>query len=1560
MSQLKKILSLAMVIIMAFSIVGIATEEVTSSPTVIYTNGTDGTNWGDNYAYINTLTLSGAEVKYYEWDKNNCKVKLSEDTPDDAEIELSFSVAGSFSSAFSSATLNGTNIKSAKKGTLILESGKGTAEIYFKGIRSGATKTISIEVTSTEPPVCTMTEDNKEAYCGLETTIELEQYFIGAEIYYLVNENGEKEELDGKKYSFTPSEEGTYILTFSASNEIGGDCPDTVAVTVTATAIENGIWIRQETSNGSLDYVTFTDENNNVIEGIDASIEGTAITVILPRTVETGSKIKANFSLTQTDGLPFISASNAFNQGKGSTTQYTSTISLGSATKTLYLYNSVPKAVSNTYTTYTVNYIIENEIPTLAEGQDEISSAELVAGSAYTLDLSSVFSDADGDELTYTVKINEEEAVPADANYRFIPTVGGVYTLQFFANDGMKTSEEYFTVTLNVANSNVNYDMTVMLPSDIVPIFHITDGYDENGTDILGNTLISVAGEETDGYIPYSVSIPENISVISVRDASYGGMTIPASSGSTVKLSKVHAGIIDLGDRAVSGTVSVSYGTYKASGVEDKFLLETEKEYTLTATPSDTSIYNSVSETLTLSEDTDTVNLKVSYKNPRTIIATTGADVKLFKFGSNYHIHTVFEPLATVDNADGTSTHYFAADGSLSYRVSMEGKITKAGYLTRNSETVLYTEEDALPTGRVNYATAGTDASTVADDSLLININQKNHLSLSVGQTKTIKAYRAWEIVNNTTMNHIIQPDFNFSIISGEDVVSLTPYENQPMTNSSGNWRTLTAIGEGTAVIEVTYDSIMIDGSSYSGFYGASDPARTGLFVVTVGENASNVDFGIECKTSAGSVAYNETNAKPWDSEFDTLYFFGENGEIKFSPTAENANITEVAISADKGVNYTVLEGIDGIYTAPIVSGNNIIRVTTDSGVAYQIVRGDKIELSVKNLTNPDNPVAAGDTISLKLVGLHTPVPKISGTFNPGYSGNTDGDSKVHIRYSFDEETISSTGKQYDFSLNGTTMEFTVPSDSEEEEFMLTDGYIGVGVIGVTGFSDDGDTHRNIPDSGGNTRDNKTTFTTRSLLPDITVSIGMLPSDNTAPFIRETAPKTATLNLGGTYAISMSRVFTDRDGDDMNYTAKVGEGESSQIDEYYKFTPDATGTYTIVFTANDGKVNSDSHTITLTVKERETSSTKPSLEFDIEDDEIEGYVKISFVDKGKRVEDEENINYPNALGTIISSTQVPFAEGDTVADVTLRLLDAKGFTYQHTGATRDGFYLSSIGDFTHKGIDYDSFGEFDAGSGSGWMITLNKTFIKYGASDFEVANGDVIKWQYTCQLGADIGDDFYSDKLPASKTDKEEKEEQKSEQENEPEKEEFSETTFADVKKDEWYYESVKYVYENNLMQGTGKGFEPDSKMSRAMLVTVLYRIANPEEKAYNHNFDDVSSGEWYSDAVSWATEKGVVNGISDTEFAPNTDVTREQMAVIIYRFAKIMGYDVSGKANITTFEDKNDISDFAFDAVAWANKSELVNGTSDKTLSPKDTATRAQVATILMRFCENVAKQLQ
>ena len=1055
----------------------VTTVNVQLAPVVIYKNGTDGSNWGDSYAYINELRLGGAIVDSYSWDGNNCTVKLNPQTADNGEIELSFSVGGTMTRWFNAATLNGNDIKSAQKGTVVLENGKATAVIYAKGLRSGVTKTINISVPSVVPPVCIKNEDTLTAYAGVETVLDISKYFENADDYYLVKEDGTKEILEGNEYRFIPENAGGFRYAFTSSNELGGDCVDTVVVTVNAIGVEGGAWIRNITSNGCLESVSFTDENDNFIEGLDVSVNGTTINVTIPRTFGFGSKIKANFALTQTNGLPFISGSSAFNQGIGTTTSYTTVISSGVVTKALYLYNSKPGATNNNYTTYTIKYTFENKIPALADGIEAVINGEIVAGEEYNLDLVPVFSDEDGDELTYFVKINGGKEVQADANYSFVPELGGTYTLEFFANDGIAKSAESYTVNLTVANSAENYSMTVKLPVDISPEFYITNGHDENG-DILGEQLTCTSPE--DGI--FTVTFPKNITEISLRDSQYGGMWFLAENTGTVEFVKVETKISDPAEKEVPGSVTVFSGDYKVLGKDGKFLLDKGKEYKFSTSVQDESLYKNASQTLVVGDE-NVVTVKVSYKNPKTITAPTGAKVKLFRRLDDYYVHTPYEPLAVEDNGDGTSTYIFLAEGDLSYRVSMEGKITKAGYLTRNSATVIYKEDDHLPGDRVDYDKQTSNASMVADDSLLLNINQQNHLSLSVGETKTIKAYRAWEIVNNH-LNHIIEPDFHFNIISGNDVVSLSPYENQPMVNSSGNWFNLTAVGEGTAVIEVTYDAIEISGGNYEGFYGASDSARCGLFVVTAGGETPDVDFGIDCKTGAGSIVYNDANKKPWDSELDTLYFFGEKGEIKFSPAFANGSITEVAVSGDKGNSYIILDETEGVYTAPVLPGNNIIRVTTDKGIAYQTVRGDRIKLSILNKSNEGEPICAGDTLSIRLIGVHTPVPKISGTYNPGFINNIDGESRAYIHYNFGETTVRSNGTQYDFSRNGTTFEFTVPENSDDSEFVLSDGYIGVGVIGVTGFPYDGDSHRNIP-VYGNTRETKTTFTTRSILPEI-------------------------------------------------------------------------------------------------------------------------------------------------------------------------------------------------------------------------------------------------------------------------------------------------------------------------------------------------------------------------------------------------------------------------------------------------------------------------------------------
>ena len=177
---------------------------------------------------------------------------------------------------------------------------------------------------------------------------------------------------------------------------------------------------------------------------------------------------------------------------------------------------------------------------------------------------------------------------------------------------------------------------------------------------------------------------------------------------------------------------------------------------------------------------------------------------------------------------------------------------------------------------------------------------------------------------------------------------------------------------------------------------------------------------------------------------------------------------------------------------------------------------------------------------------------------------------------------------------------------------------------------------------------------------------------------------------------------------------------------------------------------------------------------------------------------------------------------------------------------------------------------------------------------------------------------------------------------------------FADVPSGSWYYDDVAYVYDTGLMTGlTATAFGPNLSTTRGMIVTILYRL-DGSPSASSAGFTDVTSGQWYTDAVNWAAANDIVAGYGNGLFGPNDTVTREQMAVILYRYAQYKGYDTSASNSLNGYTDVGGVSSWALTAMQWANAEGLINGTSGTTLSPTNGATRAEVAQILMRFCEN------
>lgn len=312
--------------------------------------------------------------------------------------------------------------------------------------------------------------------------------------------------------------------------------------------------------------------------------------------------------------------------------------------------------------------------------------------------------------------------------------------------------------------------------------------------------------------------------------------------------------------------------------------------------------------------------------------------------------------------------------------------------------------------------------------------------------------------------------------------------------------------------------------------------------------------------------------------------------------------------------------------------------------------------------------------------------------------------------------------------------------------------------------------------------------------------------------------------------------------------------------------------------------------------------------------------------------------------TALVSNTVEIEKGQTVYDATVKVLSKNGIAYED----RSG-YIAQIGEY----------GEFDHGNNSGWMFMVNGEHQSSGAKDVTLNKNATVLWYFTDDYTQEIGSESYQNGGASSDSGK--KDDTKADNENAdktvepaPQKRVFQNDTFADVKENDWHFEAVKFVYENNLMSGTEKGFEPDAKMTRAMLVSVLFRLSGEELGETDITFGDVPSGEWYSDGILWAASVGIVSGVGDNNFAPDIEITREQMAVILYNFARYKN-QLKGEVQnekVTEFEDFGEISDYAKTAILWANAEGFISGESATNISPKNSATRAQIASLLMRYC--------
>ena len=264
-------------------------------------------------------------------------------------------------------------------------------------------------------------------------------------------------------------------------------------------------------------------------------------------------------------------------------------------------------------------------------------------------------------------------------------------------------------------------------------------------------------------------------------------------------------------------------------------------------------------------------------------------------------------------------------------------------------------------------------------------------------------------------------------------------------------------------------------------------------------------------------------------------------------------------------------------------------------------------------------------------------------------------------------------------------------------------------------------------------------------------------------------------------------------------------------------------------------------------------------------------------------------------------------EGTTAMDVFQQVLKANGYTYEAKGS-----YVQAI---THP--NGPRVAEFSKGPNSGWLFRVNGEFPDVTMSDYQLSDGDVIEVLFTANYMDEPG--LF---LP-----------------------------FTDVN-NHWAYSAIKRVYNRGLMLGVSDTrFAPNQALSRAMLVTVLYRLADEPDVTADNPFTDVPAGQWYTNAVIWAAANGIVSGFGDGTFRPNAPATRAQAAVMLCGYAKLAGRDTTQCADLSAYADAAEIPSWALAEMQWANAAQLIRGRSDTILAPNAGTTRAEMAKILSTF---------
>lgn len=1006
----------------------------------------------------------------------------------------------------------------------------------------------------------------------------------------------------------------------------------------------------------------------------------------------------------------------------------------------------------------------------------------------------------------------------------------------------------------------------------------------------------------------------------------------------------------------------------------------------------------------------ETLNITQHEENYPDSSVTIPDDATLF-VGTKGEKHFVsfseIQPAFTVPD-DTNTKYYFELDNgkTYNYRVSGDDYVTYGGTFEKTENFNLsVTKEQLMPEGKskstLDTNPLSNNEHNVAD--IFLNINPEGHLRLSPNDSFQVIALRNWEAVNNTSSNYFIEPDFHYEAIdengNASDVVEI---------DKNG---LLTAKKNGTAIVLVTYDSMTLSFGE-SDFYGALWPENTGVFVVTVNNEENTFKSPVTINKGKNSAEI-KLSGDSIDSEHDCIYFTGDETTFTFVAEEENIKISVANPTIDKKTTYNGFKEItkadDKTFPVPLKAGRNIIKFEKDGKYAYQVITAKKVNITVNN----GDSVHPGDSLKIEFDKLYHPANKLAGVYNmsasaiytnvSGYEGKIIGAASAQYNFASnkDSQTISDILKEKDMwgciSYEKDT-ELIIPEDYAYDTFVLREG-----TIYVSGWGDSYGNHRAITYENGKganlNADAKIGYFGK--LPDIEIPVTVTDAklDSITLDTENVNKEYYTGDKFDTKGLIVTAIYADESTQTAtNYTVspEILSADTKKVTiEYKGLTHDIPVNVTnpkvtsLEITSppekteyTEGEAFNPSGIVITAVYEngikKETTdySYSPNRELELTDTEmLFSYIGENGIENVKAVSqpitvkkkssgssssssgntitvyftlmgDEKHGTPENSsdthtrrkgnLDTWVSKTKITLNKNSYVIDAVKKALSLNGIPY-----TFQGNYISSI-----KGLS-----EFDNGNLSGWMYTLNGKYPSLGINEQKLSASDAIVFHYTDDYTAEKK--TYSSSSSSSGRKPAKTEEKKSEEETKPLKAEFSEKTYSDIKPADWHYEAVKYVHEKGLMQGSGKGFEPESKMTRAMIITVLWRMEKEPVTDYALSFEDVKADDWYTDAVKWAASENIISGIGDNKFGTDNEVTREQLATILYRYMQKKEPEKISSADILSYADTESISEYALPALKWAVNSKIINGKSENLLCPSDFSTRAEVATMLMRFCE-------